>query len=322
MQERIRALNKAIVEYYDVPLTILSKISKKSYQAKDNEGKEFFLKIAPYNSLEKYQFLSGLGIDNVLYPEMNSQNQFVTRSNNYSFYITPYFNDNSVLDEMKAENLLRELNNLHKQTVIKRQLSVRLARPKFEEITSQLDARFKVIENYVRSLESKPLQEFSMAILGNYQHILDAKKELIRLQMRIISSIKGREKIDYVFVHNRPSMDHLLNVRGVNYLTSLENGKIGISSLDLAKYYIENEDLNVNFHELIVNGYFNGENNFYYDYFRFLVLFINIKKLVVSSDYYATAQSFSNVSKSIQKYFDNFLDNKEDISDENDSFNN
>ena len=117
-------------------------------------------------------------------------------------------------------------------------------------------------------------------------------------------------------------MDHLLNVRGVNYLTSLENGKIGISSLDLAKYYIENEDLNINFHELIVNGYFNGENNFYYDYFRFLVLFINIKKLVVSSDYYATAQSFSNVSKSIQKYFDNFLDNKEDISDENDSFNN
>ena len=91
MQERIRALNKAIVEYYDVPLTILSKISKKSYKAKDNEGKEFFLKIAPYNSLEKYQFLSGLGIDNVLYPEMNSQNQFVTRSNNYSFYITPYF---------------------------------------------------------------------------------------------------------------------------------------------------------------------------------------------------------------------------------------
>lgn len=317
MENKIRSINNSIVEYYETPLEFIKQLTRKSYVYKcPKNDKNYFLKISPYNGLEKFQFLESQSVDNVLYPELNKNNEYLTRGRSDAFYVTEYFKNNDILLEVKAKNMLNSLKYLHNKTNFQRQLSVRLARPKFEEITKQLDYKFRAIENYVRSVESDNLNIFSMPILANYQYILDAKKELIMLQKRIISYIKAREKVDYVFVHNRPSLDHLLNVRGMNYLISIENGKIGINSLDLAKFYINNENLNIDFSELIVNDYFDSTNSFNYDYFRFLVLYIYVKKIILSSERYLTAQSFINISDSIKKYFNNFLDNKKNVSNE------
>lgn len=322
MNNKIRSINASIVEYYETPLTFIKQVTKKSYvyECKQN-SRNYFLKISPYNGLEKFQFLESQNVDNILYPELNKKYQYLTRENGEAFYITEYFTSNDLIMELKAKNMLSALKYLHEKTSFQRQLSVRLARPKFEEITKQLDYKFRAIENYVRSIESDNLNIFSMPILGNYQYVLDAKKELIMLQKRIISYIKAKEKVDYVFVHNRPSLDHLLNVKGMNYLISIENGKIGINSLDLAKFYINNENLNLDFYELIVNAYFDSTNSFNYDYFRFLVLYIYIKKIVLSSERYLTAQSFINISDSIKKYFNTFLDNKKNIDNQHESNN-
>lgn len=321
MDNKIRKLNNSLIEYYEVPLSFIKKISKKGYKYQDENYKNYFLKISPYNSLEKYQFLESQGIDNILYPEKNKNNEFITRTPNSSYYLTEFYKTSDIILEVKAKNMLSELKYLHSKSNINRQLSVRLARPKFEEITKQLDYKFKALENYVRSIEHEMITTFSMPILANYQYILDAKKELIMLQKRIISYIKGKEKVDYVFVHNRPSLDHLINVRGINYLISVENGKIGIGSLDLAKFYINNENLNLDFEELLVKGYFDNEYGFNYDYFRFLILYIYIKKIIISSERYITAQSFINISNSIKNYFNTFLDNNENISNQNETNN-
>ena len=281
MENNIRKLTSSLVEYYEIPLEFIMKLGSKSFKYKDETSREYFLKVSPFNTSEKYKFLENLAVDNVIYPHLNKENEYLTKQKGSSFYLMDFYKQNNIIPEVKAQNMLIELNRLHKTTVIKRQLSSRLARPKFEEITKELDYKFKIIENYVRSIEYEELNVFSMPILGNYQYILDAKKELVMLQKRIINFVKAKEKVEYVYVHNRPSLDHLLNIKGVNYLVSVENGKIGISSLDLAKFYLENEDLDIDFEELIVNNIFKNQSPFYYDYFRFLVLYILIKKIVL-----------------------------------------
>lgn len=321
MENNVRKLTNSLVEYYEIPLEYIMKLGRKSFKYQDKTNKEYFLKFSPFNASEKFKFLESLGVDNIIYPHLNKDNEYLTKQSASSYYLMDYYKQNNLIEEVKAQNMLIELNRLHNKSIIKRQLSSRLARPKFEEITKELDYKFKIIENYVRSVEYESLNIFSMPILGNYQFILDAKKELIMLQKRIINFVKAKEKVEYVFVHNRPSLDHLLNIKGVNYLVSAENGKIGISSLDLAKFYIENEDLEIDFYELIVNDIFRNQSPFYYDYFRFLVLYILIKKIVISSEKYLTAQSFINISNSIKKYFSTFLDNNKNISNENESKN-
>ena len=46
---------------------------------------------------------------------------------------------------------------------------------------------------------------------------------------------------------------------------------------------------------------------------------ILIKKIVISSEIYLTAQSFINISNSIKKYFSTFLDNNKNISNQDES---
>lgn len=296
-----------IVKYYEISLDQFKVITPKTIKFQDSNGNKYFLKNTKYNVYEKYMFLNNQNINNILFPLKNKRNEFVTRNNNSAFYINNYIEDFTIIKEMKFQNMYNELNKLHDQTKIIRQLNPSSSRPKFEEITNRLDYKFKTLENYVRSVEAKNLNIYSMPVLANYQYLLDTKKELVRLQKRIISSVKAKETIEYSFIHNNPKLEHLLNVHGNNYLTSIENSKIGLESLDLAKLYVENENLNIDYTGLLIDR-FNNINPFYYDYFRYMVLLLYVEGLVLSTDEYINAQMFINTTNSIKKYFDNFKD--------------
>lgn len=308
------SINKELVKYYEISFSDTLKyvkISHRSYKINSNNGSSFFLKETIPNALEKYHFLESEGVNNVLYPLYNNKNKYVTRDKDFSFYINNYYESFNLKDELKATNMFNELSNLHKMTTLKKQLSPVSARPKFDELTNRLDFTFRVLEDYVREVESRPLHDYSMAILSNYQYLLNAKVELIKLQRRLISSIKNKESVEYSYIHNNPHLDHLLNIKGINYLTSIEKGKIGLSSLDMAKFYVENEHINIDFKKMI-KDYFKNENNLFgYDYFRFLVLVIYILRINLTSSDYINSTIFITTSNSLKKYFENFSDNEE-----------
>jgi hypothetical protein len=220
--------------------------------------------------------------------------------------LSNFYNDYTLVPEVKAVNMVNELGKLHDHTAFQRQLTPTSSRPKFEQITEFLDYKFKMLEEFVRSVESKSLDVFSMPILSNYHYILDAKAELARLQKRVIGHIKEKESVDYTFVHNNPKLDHLLTVRGSKYLTSIENGKVGVSSLDLAKFYLENEDINIDMNALVLKYFNKYDNEFYVDYFKYLILYIYIRRIVVNDLDYVSAQNFINASNSLRRFTDQF----------------
>lgn len=312
----IRAVRGLIDELYNINVTSSEDLTKKAAKIINEDGTTYFFKRTTFNAPQKYQFLASLGINNILFPLLNKNNQYVTKNKFNSFFISNFVNDYTLVPEVKAVNLVGELNKLHEKTSFSRQLSPQTARPKFDQLTAQLDYKFKLLEEFIRSVESKPLGVYSMPILSNYHYILDAKTELARLQKRLIGRIKEKESVDYTFVHNNPKLDHLLNVRGVRYLTSIENGKVGISSLDLAKFYLENEDLNIDMNSIIQKYFDKYDNDFYYDYFRYLVLFISIRRIVVTDLDYISAQNFINSSNSLKHYFEQFSVTKKKVNEQ------
>lgn len=311
MYDKVRQFDNDLVKYYEIEIADYEPITSKSFKITTESGQDFFFKETNDGVLEKYQYLSNQGINNVLYPLENKEKKLITRTDQLNFYISDYIRQIPVREDVKAVNIFKELNHLHEQTIIKKTLDPSKSRAKFDELSNQLDYKFKVLEQMVRRVESRPLDLFSMPILENYHTILDAKKELVKLQKRIISSVKARESVNYSFLHNNPSVDHLLNIRGVNYLVSLDNGKIGISSLDMAKFYVKNEEYDVDFKSMILNEYFDENHLFYYDYFRYLILVIYIKRMPISTESYINANSFVDTARLIQKYFDNYLNYQE-----------
>lgn len=308
---KLRSINLDLVKYYEINLKDISQITLKSYKLVSENNNNFFLKETSKNILNKYHYLENIGISNILYPILNKDNKYVSSNNNQFFYITDFINEVKIREDVKSNSLFYELENLHNRTIIKKTLDPFKARNKFDEISNQLDYKYKIIESYIRQVESKPLNMFSMPVLENYHIILDAKKELIKLQKRIISSIKSRESVNYNFIHNNPSLDHILNVRGQNYLISLDKSKIGLDSLDYAKYYINNNHVNIDYKSLITNHYNSDEYLFNYIYFRYLVLYIYLMKINFTSEEHINSKNFENIALKIGKYFNDFSDNKE-----------
>lgn len=314
MMNDLRKIKSDIVKYYEIDLSEVKKITNNSFKMSDKNGNNFFIKETIPNALEKYHFLRNQSCNNILFPILNKNDKFVTRYDSKAMYVNNFYDTFNVKEELRASNMLKELHSLHQMTSFKRQLNPTSARPKFEELTNRLDYQFRILEDYVRSVESKDLNQYSMPVLGNYQYILDAKKELVRLQKRIISTVKAKEGVEYNYIHNNPRLDHLLNIKGCYYLTSVEKGKIGISSLDLAKLYIENENLNIDYKSMFYEIFKNENNPFYYDYFRYLILLIYIRRMNITSAEYINGNTFSTTASSIKKYFENFSDYQEDIS--------
>lgn len=306
----LESFNDFLYNNYNLKIKKTQENSPKTKLLYCEKDKCYIIKELDANSERIYEYLYNLGVENVIYPELNSENKFITKKKDKYIYLSNYYKSTNNINEKRIIDLFDELKVLHSKTSYPKELSPEKYRKKFDEISKRLDFKFKFIEEYIRSLENRKIDSQVYRILDKYHIILNAKKELIRLQKRLILNIKDHETIDYVFIHNNPKSEHLVYVRGNRYLTSIEQGKMGVSSLDYAKFYIENSNTNLDIKTIICNELLKYESDFYYDYFRFLVLFIYINRINISNEIYQTALSFDINSSALSKFLNEFVDRK------------
>lgn len=320
MNDFFNSFYRSSKENYNLKIHSYIPLTSKSIKIVTDDNKEYIVKKTKNKSKMKYLFLKNEGIDNIIYPVINNSKSFLTRTNNNCFnddcyYIMPYIDDNNVLNQTKAKYLLEQLEILHKKTSYNKKLSLTHSKKKMEEIIVFLNYKFNLIESYIRTIEAQPFDEFSIPILKNYQFILKAKNIMINKNKTIIKAIKDEKTVIYSFLHNNPKLDHLIINEGEKYLISIDNGVFGIPSLDIAKYYIENEDIDFDISSIIKEYFEQYNDSFYIDYFIFIVLFIYIKDLIVSGKDYISTQNFIFIANSIKKFIKNFdLDNNKSTS--------
>ncbi len=310
MSEKAKNLLRRIASQtnslYHIDFKSYVPMSDKAFKCKAVEGNEYFVKKTDLYTQEKYRFLYHQGVDNVLYPLENTKNEYISKNENDEYYIMPFVSDFYMLDEIKAGRMIDELIHLHKTTSFQKNLSVSHSRRKVEEILDYLNYKFSLIESFIRTLEAQDFDEYSIPILKNYHILLDSKKIMIKYNKKIIYAIKESKSVYYCFLHNNPKLDHLLITSGRQYLVSIENGKIGIPSLDIAKFYVENCDLNIDMKTIIKKYFSMYDDDFYFDYFCFLVFLIYIKGLIIDEKDYITTQSFLYTTQSIEKFIHTF----------------
>ena len=294
--------------YYNIHPESYSYISKGCYKLSDKTG-EYILKLCNSNLKNKYNFLKNMGVDNILYPIANKDGNFISSLNEdfeSSFLISNYYKNSYMIDEIKAKDLINELKSLHRKTSFKKTLEKSKSKPKMEEMFNHLNYKFSEIESFIRSLECREYDEFSIPILKNYHYILDAKKQMININRKIVSAIKESKTVDYCFLHNNPKKEHLIILDGNKYLISIDNSILGICSFDVAKFYIENEDVNINMKAIIDDYFSDYDDEFYYNYFVFLVLLFYIESLNINDKDYVSSQSFVYSSNCIKKFLQTF----------------
>jgi len=307
----IRSVFRGFRDLYNLSFASYKPITSKTYRLKTKEELYFFSKRSELYAKEKYNFLYNQGIKNILYPLKNRLGEFVSDYRNEKYFVMDYVNCPDIIGEIRAVNLLDELTDLHNNTFFKRQLSVDFSRRKMELLFEYLQYKFNVLEAYIRTLETRDFDEFSIPVLKNYRHLLNAKKVMGRIHRRLVSDIKDKKSVYYAFVHNNPKTNHLLTYRGQRFLTSIEKAKVGITSLDISKFYLNSKDINIDLVPL-VNQYFDKfDDDFYRNYFYFLVLLYYMKGIVIYDKDYVSCQSFLYASTSIKDFLFAFDLNKD-----------
>ena len=298
---------------YNLNLLSYCPLSSKSYKVKTKDNNEYIIKKIKKESKYKYLYLQNEGINNVVYPILNINNNYYTRlspsCNNETddcYFVLPYIDNNNVLNQTKVKYLLEQLSILHNKTSFNKNISLSKSKIKMEEIIQYLEYKFSLIESYIRCIEAQPFDEFSIPILKNYHYILKAKKILIEKNKIIVSAIKEEKSVIYCFLHNNPKLDHIIISNGEKLLISIDNGVIGLPSLDIAKFYIENKVIDYDIAYDIKEYFKQYDDEFYYDYFIFLVLFIYIKDLIVDDKCYKCTQNFIYIANSINEFIRKF----------------
>ncbi len=298
--------NKSLFKGYGIRSDNVTNLTEKVAIIKDDSDKVYYRKQTLYDMDQKYKFLESLKVSNVLYPIKNNENDFVEYNHNNPYYLTLKQEKHRLLYELKMKKMIDNLYLLHMQTQFEKKLDPKTSKYKFKEIFDYLDYKFSSIEVLVRSVEEGIYDEESILILKNYHYILDAKEKLAYLNKKIISYVKERKSVYYCLVHNNPKLDHLLITDNTELLTSFEKAKIGIASIDLAKLYIECEDVNVNKKEIFGNYFKNYDDSFYFDYFCFLVMLYYIKGMKIMNKDYLTSQNFSYTASKLNLFCKEF----------------
>lgn len=288
---------------YNLNVLHLNEISTNVYLVETNKGK-FVCKQSTYNIRQKYQYLKSQSVSNVLYP---LENNYSSRNKMDNLIIFPYLEQKNIRIENHITSMFQELINLHQNTRFKSKVNVEKVKPKLEEIYNYINYKFESIEYFVRSVESKEFDEDSIVVLKNYHYILDSKRDLDSLLRKIVMDIKENKTIELCFIHNHPTINHFINNSYEKYFISIESGRIGVCSLDIAKFYVENVKYNVDLKSLIVDYLGSYDSDLYYNYFCFLVLLIYIKSLKMYNKDYYTSQSFLSVSDAIKKFRESFI---------------
>ena len=291
---------------YQIPGTSYQNITSKTAKVQCVNGNCFFLKETNINTDEKYKFLSYQHLDNILFPLKNERGNYITNISEKNYYLSPYYEENKLIDELKINHLQSELTNLHLNTYYRKELSPLTTKKKLEEIYDYLQYKFNTIEVFVRTVEQGVYDEYSILILKNYHFILEAKKVMGSLNKKIIDHIKTKKSVNYSFIHNNPKLNHLIVTDNRDYLISLERSKIGIPSMDIVKFYIETEDIQINRKEIIEDYFKRYDDEFYFDYFCFFVMLYYVKGIVIYEKDYVSSQSFVYSSQALKGFIETF----------------
>ena len=240
-----------------------------------------------------YDFLASQKVENVLYP----LKQFMY--DNELFFIYKYIQDYEYPNEKKIFDLINTTYELHQKTGF----TVRLNDSNFKyfyRIYKNLDRIFQTLEMLVRECETRSKKtDFDWMILSKYYIFISAKKIMYQLQRKIHKYLDNHGNAVYALNHGNLNLNHFLQKK----LVSFDNGFTGIFVSDYAKLYVALDDLEGAWFKEIEGKIDSYSNDFYKTYFKFLVMYLYVINLRLSSfDEHTVINTYLQIAMKINRF--------------------
>lgn len=256
-----------------------------------DENKCYILKRVKNKSLiNNYNYLHSQKFHHFIGPIMTIHNQYTTKYDNYSYYLTPYVENIDYPLDKRIIDYIELLSKLHKSTNIKRKFNKEIFRRKYEKQKRHLYERFSTLDYYLVECEtSEDRSIFMWFYLENYSDLIYTKNILVEVQNKIEQELEKLNQFNYSLIHNNPNIDHFVVTNDQNYLISLDQSVISLKVYDYIKLFIEYCEYQLDWLGLIKNEQIT-DFEFYYFVFNviyYMIINMNITNLRNSPSYIA-----------------------------------
>lgn len=228
------------------------------------DGSQYTLKTVPPKCRDVYDFLASQKVQCVSYPVKSF------RETDGAFFLYRYVKALEYPPQKKISNLFEAITELHGKTAYEKKLPQKSFKY-LHRTYKKLDTIFQTLEMIIREAELATVKtDIQWILLSKYSIFLKAKAELYELQKKIHKYIDDKGTAIYCLNHGNPCLTHMVDDK----IISFNHASLGIFVSDIAKLYVANEQMNLNWFRIIEEQLARYDNPFYKVYFKFFVLYI------------------------------------------------
>ena len=196
-------MKELINNLYKINVTSFIKISDKVYKIKSDD-KNYILKYIDNNNLNMIiEKLNIVKIDTIYFPILNTNNEYISKYENYSFVIYNFLEEEKTsLNDLKLKFYLNELANLHNKTYYPLKVNDSFFKDTYEYIGKLIDDKEKVIKDYMEYIENtnykSPSEWLFLLNYPTYIKCIDEANEALE-KFKNISYKKSNVRMAFTF---------------------------------------------------------------------------------------------------------------------------
>lgn len=196
-------MKELINNLYKINVTSFIKISDKVYKIKSDD-KNYILKYIDNNNLNMIiEKLNIVKIDTIYFPILNTNNEYISKYENYSFVIYNFLEEEKTsLNDLKLKFYLNELANLHNKTYYPLKVNDSFFKDTYEYIGKLIDDKEKIIKDYMEYIENtnykSPSEWLFLLNYPTYIKCIDEANEALE-KFKNISYKKSNVRMAFTF---------------------------------------------------------------------------------------------------------------------------
>lgn len=204
-------MTELIKNLYDINVLMIYSISPSTYRIK-SDSDSYILKYIDSSKMEGIiKRIKTLDLDVFDYVIKNRFGEYISKLNDNYFIITPYYEENSSMDELKLKFYIDSIVKLHNKTVYTLNVSNDFFLETFDFIEEKLINTSEQLDRIVESIEKEDYKSpFGWMLVLNYAYLRKCMDKSYEYLEKFKRKSKDKNSVRMVLSYLNFSFDHIM----------------------------------------------------------------------------------------------------------------
>lgn len=201
-----------IKDLYDIDVLMIQNISQKVYKIKSLGDSCYILKYVDDRSIDGIiSKINTLGIEEFDCIILNRFGSYISSIDGYSFYLSPYYEETTVLDELKLKMYVDVLSKLHNKSFYTINVNDDFFLETYDYIEERLVSKSEQLDKIIGSIEKDDYKSpFGWMLTLNYSYLRKCMDKSYEYLEKFKRKGKDKDSVRMVFSYLNFNFNHIM----------------------------------------------------------------------------------------------------------------